>query len=196
MARVTSRMVISSPVLPKTSLNALAYSGSLRTILRIGSWSLRPCSTGLMNGCSAWSSRSGERPSQNWVGEVGGVDHRGRVARAGLLLDALGDLQRRVGEGLVRIVAGEAADLPVGAEPRFVVQLVPEGDLLRRLRVVLRDRHRRQAERAWPAARRYRRRRPPWQTGPMPARTINSVSLHFDSSFVCFLTHLLQMPRS
>ena len=39
----------------------------MRTIVRIGSWSCSPISTGFTNGCCDWSSRSAERPSQNWL---------------------------------------------------------------------------------------------------------------------------------
>jgi len=79
--------------------------------------------------------------------EVGGVQNRRRVAGPGELVDALRGLARAVRERLVLFVAGRAADLPCGAEPLVVEQLVPECDLLGSLRVVLRDRHRGQAER-------------------------------------------------
>lgn len=65
IACVTSLIVMASPTFPKTSLKALAYSGSRRTILRMGSWFGRFISTGLRNGWVAWRSRLGSRPSQN-----------------------------------------------------------------------------------------------------------------------------------
>ena len=64
---VTSFTAMPSPLLPKTCSNPFTYSGSVRTISRMGSWSARPPSTGLTGGCRASSSRLGERPSQNWV---------------------------------------------------------------------------------------------------------------------------------
>jgi len=79
--------------------------------------------------------------------EVRRVDHRGRVPRARQLLDSLGHLQGRVRERLLLFVAGRAAHVARGAEAFVVVELVAEGDLLRRLGIVGGHGHRRQAQR-------------------------------------------------
>jgi hypothetical protein len=65
IAFFTCSIVICPEEMPKALLKACAYSLSVVTTLMIGSWSFRPISTGFTNGCCDWSSRSGERPSQN-----------------------------------------------------------------------------------------------------------------------------------
>ncbi len=56
IAWLISVIVTCSPLLPKTALNDSTYSGSVRTISRIGEWLVRPPSTGLMKGCCDWDS--------------------------------------------------------------------------------------------------------------------------------------------
>jgi hypothetical protein len=67
MAFCTSVMMTAAGSLPKASRNIFTYSGSVRTISMIGAWLGSAISTGLRKGCCDWSSRSGERPSQNWL---------------------------------------------------------------------------------------------------------------------------------
>ena len=67
MAFCTSVIVTAAGSLPKASRNIVTYSGSVRTMARIGSWLGSAISTGFRKGCCDWSSRSTARPSQNML---------------------------------------------------------------------------------------------------------------------------------
>ena len=67
IACVTSFMVTWAPFLPKTCLKAFTYVGVGPHDLQDRLVVLQPHLTGLTKGCCDWSSRLGERPSQNMV---------------------------------------------------------------------------------------------------------------------------------
>ena len=75
------------------------------------------------------------RAAKSDMGRV--IGKRGRVARAGELLDTLGDTQGGIGERLVGVVTGRAADVACGAESLIVEEFVSEGNLLSGLRIIL-----------------------------------------------------------
>lgn len=57
---------------------------------------------------------------------IGGIDHGGRIAGSGELVDAFGHPQRAVGEGLRLFMTGGATDLAGAAETGVVEQLITE----------------------------------------------------------------------
>ena len=67
MACLTWVAVTASGLMPKAFSTISRYSGSALITSRIGWWLGSAISTGLRKGWPDWPSRSGSRPSQNWV---------------------------------------------------------------------------------------------------------------------------------
>ena len=148
IAILTCSIVIAAGSMPNALLNICAYAGSLRTIFRIGSWLGRPISTGLTNGCCDWSSRSAERPSQNWLAKYAALTTVGALRVPVSLL-----MPSEVLSGLsVKALPGswQVAQLtsPVELKRLSLNNWLPKRDLLGRHRVVGGHGQRRQAERA------------------------------------------------
>ena len=85
IACVTSFMVIASPLLPKTCSKAFTYSGSVRTIFRIGSWSCEAHLHRIDEGVQRLVLEARGAAVPELGVEVGRVHDGGRVARAGEL---------------------------------------------------------------------------------------------------------------
>ena len=138
MAWPTRSMVISE--LPKAASKRGPYPSRPRRCATTAAWSAKPCSMGLISGCTACASSVGSRPSQNCVTPNAALSTVGAL-RVPSAPPTPADVRRaaRVGEAVAGIVAGRAGDGPVGRQPPVEVQRASEIDPGDRQRVLGRD---------------------------------------------------------